>query len=51
MMPDLGKYETTVLAAYGLSLVLLAAIVLVTWMQARRAKRRLDEMEARRRGS
>ncbi|MEL7116698.1 MAG: heme exporter protein CcmD [Pseudomonadota bacterium] len=47
-MPDLGKYGTEVLSAYGVSLVLIVAIVALTWAQARRAKRRLDEAEARR---
>lgn len=50
MMPDLGKYAVTVLGAYAASLVLLAAIVLLSLWQARQVKRRLDEAE-RRRGS
>jgi hypothetical protein len=29
MMPDLGKYATEVLAAWGASLVLLAGIILI----------------------
>lgn len=48
MMPDLGEYSGTVLSAYGVALVLLAVIILVTWVQARRVKRRLDAAEARR---
>ena len=35
-MPDLGKYATEVLAAYGVSLILLAAIV---WASVRRYAR------------
>ena len=49
-MPDLGQYSTTVLSAYGVALTLLAVIILVTWLQARRARRLLDEAEARRDG-
>ena len=50
MIPDLGKYQTEVLAAYAVSLLLLIAIVLITWVQARAANRRLDDAEARTRG-
>ena len=50
MMPDLGKYADTVLAAYGASLVLLAALVALTIWQGRQVRRRLDEIEARTRG-
>ncbi len=48
MMPELGKYAGTVLSAYAISLVLLAAIVLLTLWQGRRMKRRLDAAERRR---
>lgn len=48
MMPDLGKYAGAVLSAYGASLVLLAGIILISWLQARAARRRLAEAEARR---
>ncbi len=47
MMPDLGKYAVTVLSAYGATLVMLAALVALTWVQSRRAKARLAEVEAR----
>ncbi len=47
MMPDLGKYAGAVLGAYGISLLLLAAIVGLSLWQSRRMKRRLDEAEAR----
>ena len=49
MMPDLGKYAATVLSAYGISLALLAGIVVLSLWQSRRMKRRLDAAEARRR--
>ncbi len=44
-MPDLGKYAFTVLSAYGATIVLLAALIAVTWVQSRRAKSRLAEIE------
>lgn len=47
MMPDLGKYAVEVLTAYGVSLTLLAAIVLISWRRSRRARALLQEMEAR----
>jgi heme exporter protein D len=50
MIPDLGKYAGTVLSAYAVSLLLLAAIVGLSIWQARRVKRRLDAAEARRNG-
>jgi heme exporter protein D len=45
MMPDLGKYAFTVLAAYGASLGLIAVLVAVTLWQGARAKRGLDALE------
>ena len=47
MIPDLGKYQDAVLSAYGLSLVLLAAIIGLSVWRARAVKRQLDETEAR----
>lgn len=49
-MPDLGKYAVTVLSAYGVTLLLLAGLVALTWVQSRRAKARLAEVEARKHG-
>lgn len=46
-MPDLGKYAFEVLAAYGVSLVLLIGVIWVSLTQARRVKARLDRVEAR----
>ena len=51
MMPELGKYAGTVLGAYGASLVLLVALVALTVWQGRRAKRDLEEVEARANGN
>jgi len=48
MMPDLGKYEATVLAAYGVTIVLLLALVGLSLWRSRRSKRQLAELEARR---
>ena len=49
-MPDLGKYAAEVLAAYGVTLALLAVLVALTLMQSATVKRRLREAEERRRG-
>jgi len=46
-MPDLGPYAVEVGLAYGVSLILLAAIVWITVAQSRKAKSDLDEAEAR----
>ncbi len=47
MMPDLGTYAVEVGLAYAVSLALLALIVWVSVAQSRKAKRDLDEAEAR----
>lgn len=44
-MPELGKYSVEVLSAYGVTLVLLAGIVLLSWLQARRIKGELSKLE------
>jgi heme exporter protein D len=41
-MPDLGKYADTVQLAYIVSFALLFGLVALTWVQSRRAKRRLE---------
>ncbi len=48
MMPDLGKYATEVLAAYGVSIALLVLIVAMTLRRARKVRAQLAEVEARR---
>lgn len=48
MMPELGKYAGAVLGAYGLSLLLIAALVVLTLLRAGRVRRALAEVEARR---
>ncbi|MCP3970516.1 MAG: heme exporter protein CcmD [Rhodobacteraceae bacterium] len=47
-MPELGKYAATVLSAYGISLGLLAWLILQSLWKSRRMKRKLDAAEARR---
>lgn len=46
-MVDLGKYAGTVLAAYGVTLLLLAALVALTLWQGARTRRALDAQEQR----
>ena len=50
MMPELGKYAGAVLTAYGVSLLLLLALVGVSLWQARLVKARLDRAEQGRDG-
>jgi len=47
-MPELGKYAVSIYAAWGATLGLMAALILFTWWQSRRARRLLDAAEARR---
>ena len=47
MMPDLGKYAFAVLASYGVTIVLVAALVGLSLLQRARVKRALAEVEAR----
>ena len=51
-MPDLGKYAFEVLSAYGVSLVMLALLVVLTLRRGRGARATLDaaEREAKRDG-
>lgn len=44
-MPDLGKYADAVLSAYGVSIVLLAALVLFSLRRSRKVKAQLDAVE------
>ena len=48
-MPDLGKYGTEVLSAYGVTIVLLLGLVWATWTRSRRVRRELEQAEERRR--
>lgn len=47
MMPELGKYAATVLSAYGVSLLLILALVLMSVRRARRVRAELDRIEER----
>ncbi len=47
MMPELGKYAGAVLSSYAVSLVLLAVLVLLSLMRARKVKAELDQIENR----
>ncbi|MCL4189851.1 MAG: heme exporter protein CcmD [Rhodobacteraceae bacterium] len=47
MMPALGKYAVWVLSAYGVSLVLIGALVGLTLWQGARVRRALSEVERR----
>jgi heme exporter protein D len=44
-MPDLGKYATEVLSAYGVSIVILVVIVWQSFTRARKVKAELDRVE------
>jgi len=44
-MPELGKYAVAVLGSYGLTVALLALIVLVSLKRARKVRASLDEVE------
>ena len=49
-MPDLGKFGETILTAYAATIVLMAAIVVLSIVRSRKVKRQLAELEARRNG-
>ena len=49
-MPELGKYAGAVLSAYGISLLLLAGLVAVSFCRARAIKAQLDRVEQGRDG-
>lgn len=48
MMPDLGKYAATVLAAYAVSIILLIGLIAQTLIRSRKVKKQLSELEERR---
>jgi heme exporter protein D len=47
MMTDLGEYAGFVLWAYGISFLLIAGLLVLSFWQRARVKRALDEVEAR----
>ncbi len=48
-MPDLGKYAPEVLGSYGLAIVLLCGVILLTWWRGRAVRRALRAVEAQQR--
>ncbi|ARE38490.1 Cytochrome c-type biogenesis protein CcmD, interacts with CcmCE [Rhodovulum sp. P5] len=48
MIPELGKYAAAVLSSYGVSLVLMVGLILMSLWRGGRVRRQLDEIEARR---
>ncbi len=46
-MVELGKYAGTVLAAYGVTIVLVAGLVAVTLWRGARVRRALEDQERR----
>lgn len=47
-MPDLGTYAGPVLAAYGVSFLLIGGLVLVSLSSARKARQALEKQEKKR---
>ena len=50
MMPDLGKYAFSVLSAYGVSLVLIIGLVLLSIQRSKKARVELEKVEGRKNG-
>lgn len=48
MMPELGKYQTEILASYAITLVLLLGLLALSWVKGRRIAKALREVEERR---
>jgi heme exporter protein D len=46
-MPELGEYAGFVLWSYGVSFLLIGALLMLSFWQRARVKRALDEVEAR----
>jgi heme exporter protein D len=44
-MPELGKYATYVLSAYGATILLIGGLVLFSWRQSQAARKRLEAVE------
>ncbi|WP_417207938.1 heme exporter protein CcmD [Antarctobacter sp.] len=47
MMPELGKYAVTVLASYGVSLLLLLLLVAASVRRSRKVRADLERIEER----
>ena len=48
MIPDLGKYGTVVLSAYGITIILILALTILSLRRARKTRAQLAALEARR---
>ncbi|SEK17562.1 heme exporter protein CcmD [Pacificibacter marinus] len=51
MMPDLGKYASDVLAAYGITFVLLGGLIILSLRKSAKIKKRLKSAEERRKSN
>ena len=51
MMPELGKYAGSVIGSYAASVLLIAAVIVLTVWQGRRIRAALREVEARQGGA
>lgn len=49
-MPDLGKYADTVLSAYGIAILLIVVLVVLSVRRAARVRAALERVEGRRDG-
>ncbi len=47
MMPDLGKYADTVLSAYGISILLLLGLVMLSLRRGRKVREEMERTEQR----
>jgi len=47
MIPDLGKYADAVLSSYAASIVLLAALVVVSIARGRKVRAEMEKVEQR----
>lgn len=47
MIPDLGKYQSEVLASYGVTLLLLLGLFGLSWYKGRRIAKALRDVEER----
>lgn len=50
-MPDLGRYATEVISAYGLSLLLIAGLVWHSWWRAGKTNAALEQVESQTRNA
>jgi heme exporter protein D len=50
MMPELGKYADTIMSAYAATIILMGVLIVLSIARARKVKKQLAEIEARRNG-